>query len=645
MAKYYITTAIDYVNSRPHIGHAYEKILADFLARWHRQRGDDTFYLTGTDENAEKNEQAAKEVGIPVKEFVDNNSKIFEELCKKLNLSNDFFIRTTTPKHFDVSKDIFKKVFDKGDIYKGTYEGFYCIGCEEFLTETQLVGGKCPEHNKVPQLLKEDSYFFKMSKYEKQIIKLLETKGFVQPEHWRNEVLARVKQDGLKDISVSRVDRDWGIPVPIDDKHKIYVWFDALINYLSGIDYPDGETFKKFWPANAHVIGKGINWFHSVIWPSMLLSAGIKVPESVLVHGYITLDGKKMSKSSGATVDPIALVDDYGADALRYYLLREIPFGADGDFTEQGLITRYNNELANDLGNLVKRITTLVGRSFAGNLSKSGKDALQLQKELTKADVLIDSNDLNGAIDIVWKSLVSINVYITKEEPWKITDEEKLKEVLYNVLEGIRFVCSYLYPLIPQSVDTIRRQLGFELLPFFKLKWGEANYAITASDVLFPKIELKEEEKFLANLKVGKIIGAEEHPDADKLMVLQVDLGAEKRQIVAGVRGHYAKDELLGKHIVVVSNLKFAKLRGKESQGMLLAASDPDDKKIVLVSASKSKPGDVVQAGPLKNNTDQITIDEFFDTIKLVVKDHKVVANGVVLKSEVEELSINGEDG
>tara|TARA_B100000315_G_C14555459_1_gene577891 strand:- start:44 stop:1993 length:1950 start_codon:yes stop_codon:yes gene_type:complete len=645
MGKFYITTAIDYVNSRPHIGHAYEKIIADFIARWHRKRGDDVFFLTGSDENAEKNEEAAKEVGIDVKKLVDQNSKIFKELCSKLSISNDDFIRTTVKKHFDVSQSIFQTVYDKKEIKKGEYSGFYCVGCEAYLTEAQLVDGKCVEHDKKPKVLKEESYFFSMSNYKDKIQKLLED-GLVKPEHWRNEVLQRVKEEGLKDLSVSRVNRTWGIDVPFDKKHKIYVWFDALINYLSGIDYPDGKKYKKYWPADVHVIGKGINWFHSVIWPSMLLAAGIPTPKTVLVHGYVNLKGKKMSKSVGTVVDPLQLADDYSADALRYFLLREIPFGADGDFSEEALVTRYNNELANDLGNLVKRISTLVKRNTDGYLDGKGKiDEIKALDELKKSDAFIDSFELNTAIDHVWKVVVSINSYLNKKEPWKVKDKKALENILYNVLEALRFSCSYLEPLIPETCERIGKDLSFEIKNFENLKFGDSSFEVVNDEVIFPKFEIKEKDQFILNLKVGKVLKAEEHPDADKLLVMQVDLGSEKRQIVAGIKGHYTAEELVGKNIVIVTNLKYAKLRGKESQGMLLAACGKDEKNIIIVEAPNSKPGDVVSLEGKENSKEEVSFDQFLDKTNMVVKDKKVTVDGVSLKSGTEELVVDGEDG
>ncbi len=642
--KFYITTAIDYVNARPHLGHAYEKILADFLARWHRKRGDDVFFLTGTDENAQKNEQAAKVAGVPVREFVDKNAAIFKELCEKLHVSYDHFIRTTEPGHFKVSQDIFQKVFDKGDIYKGAYEGSYCVGCEAFLTEKELVNGKCPEHGKQPELLKEENYFFKLSKYQDRILKLVQKKGFIQPEHWRNEVIMRLKSEALKDLSVSRVNLQWGIDVPFDTKHKIYVWFDALINYVSGLDYPAGKNYKKFWPADAHLIGKGINWFHSVIWPAMLLSAKIPLPKTILVHGYVNLEGKKMSKTLGTMVDPLALAASYGPDALRYYLLREIPFGSDGDFSEEAIVQRYNNELANDLGNLIQRSSVLVKKNFSGALTAKGKDGIKLLSSLKKADKLVTSYNINDALDIVWKAVAGINAYINKNEPWKVSDREKLQEILYTVLENIRITVSYLEPAIPEAAAKIARQLGFEIKNFAELKFGEGTFTVAEAEVLFPKISCQKQELFPLNLKIGCVIKAEPHPDAEKLLVLQVDLGTEKRQLVAGLKQHYTPEELVGRNIVVVTNLRPAKLRGIESNGMLLAA-DSGNGRIAAVSAPGSKAGDPVFVEGKENNTAQITIDEFFDSVSLVVKDKKVFAAGQPLRTGKEELSVDAEDG
>jgi methionyl-tRNA synthetase len=460
--KFYLTTAIDYVNARPHLGHAYEKICSDVIARWHRLRGDDTFFLTGTDENAQKNEQAAKKAKKDTKTFVEENTKVFKELCEKFNISNDYFIRTTQPLHFRVSQDIIQKAFDKGDIYKGYYEGYYCTGCEAFLTEKDLDHDKCPEHGTKPEWIKEENYFFKMSKYQSEIEKLLSKKGFVLPDYRRIEMLNRIKEEGLKDLSVSRVNLDWGIPVPFDKKHKIYVWFDALINYVSALDPPNGEKYKKYWPADVHVIGKGINWFHTVIWPTMLLSAGIPLPKSVYVHGYVNIKGKKLSKTTGVVVDPIDLAEKYGADAIRYFLIRDIPFGGDGDFSEEALKERINGELLSDLGNLASRVLTLAERT----------DKIEGTAELEK--------NLNFFIR-------SVNKYINQYEPWKLQGQ-KFSNVLYNLVESLRVISILIEPFIPETADKINKQLGIRAGSVKDLKFRKFTGKIQKGEHLFKKI-------------------------------------------------------------------------------------------------------------------------------------------------------------
>jgi methionyl-tRNA synthetase len=462
LEKFYITTAIDYVNAKPHIGHAYEKVIADIIARWQRLSGKEVFFLTGTDENAQKNFQAAKEAKIPTKEFVDKNVKFFKGLCKTLNISNDYFIRTTEDRHIRISRDIFKKVFEKGDIYKGMYEGLYCEGCESYLTEKDLVNGKCPEHQKPPKPLREDAYFFKMSKYKDRVLKLLESPGFVMPKEKRNEMLSRIKSDDLKDLCVSRNNLDWGIDVPIDKDHKIYVWFDALINYVSAIDYPDGDKFREFWPANVHLIGKGINWFHSVIWPAMLISADIKPPSTILVHGYLTVNGEKISKSLGNTIDPIEFVEKYGSDPIRYMFAREIPMGEDGDFSEQTLKNRLNNELANDLGNLLSRVITLIEKSASGQIHAGDIDTdIEKALNLKNIEKYMDVFELHTALAEIWGFIRACNRYINKKEPWKL-DGKKLRDVLYTLTDSLRIISILISPFIPDTSGKINEQLGIK---------------------------------------------------------------------------------------------------------------------------------------------------------------------------------------
>tara|TARA_B100000315_G_scaffold104377_1_gene95674 strand:+ start:24797 stop:26269 length:1473 start_codon:yes stop_codon:yes gene_type:complete len=490
MKKFYITTAIDYVNGDPHIGHAYEKILADVLARWHYLKGDDVFFLTGTDDNAQKNQEAAKKAGKNTKEFIDENAKKFEELCNDLNIKYNYFIRTTESRHEKVSKEIFKIVYDKREIYKGSYEGLYCTGCEAFLTERELVDGKCPEHDEKPKKLKEESYFFKLSKYRNELIKLIESKDFLLPKEKKNEILSRLKDEELKDLSVSRINKEWGIKTPIDNNHVIYVWFDALINYVSGLDYPNGKNYKKYWPADVHLIGKGINWFHSVIWPAMLISSGIKLPKTILVHGYLTVNGNKIGKSLGNVVSPKFFIDKYGVDQLRYYLIREIPFGQDGDVSEEVLKNRTNNELANELGNLVSRVLTLTDKYFNGKIKGSiFNKELKTKLNLKKIESHIDKFELHNAISEIFRFISECNKYVNKEKLWEL-EGKKLEKHLYNLLESLRIISILIYPFIPNTSEKINTQLNVKqgLLKDCKFRLIKS-YSTKKGEILFKKIK------------------------------------------------------------------------------------------------------------------------------------------------------------
>lgn len=470
--KFYITTAIFYVNAAPHLGHAYEKICADVLARWHKLKGEDVYFLTGTDENAQKNVQAAKQAGIPIKQFVDLNSKKFKELCKILNISNNDFIRTTELRHKKVAQKIFNDLYKKGDIYKGKYKGLYCVGCEAYLTEKDLVDGKCPEHGKAPELIEEEAYFFKLSKYTAKVKALLK-KGFVVPDYRGKEVLNRV-EEGLKDLCVSRVNKEWGIKVPFDEKHTIYVWLDALVNYISG--------GKKYWPADVHLIGKGINWFHSVIWPAILISAGYKLPKTVLVHGYVNVKGKKLSKSLGKTIDPVELVKKYSTDGLRYFLIREIVFGEDGDFSEKALKARVNGELVNELGNLVNRSLSLAAK-FKGKIS--GKQELKV--DVSKIEKFMKNYELHRAIEEIFGFVREVNKYINDKEPWKLKDKE-LGNVLYNLVESIRIISILISAFIPETSLKINKQLGIKAGNLKECKFGKFKGKIKKGEYLFKRV-------------------------------------------------------------------------------------------------------------------------------------------------------------
>ncbi len=677
---FYITTAIDYPNSLPHVGHAYEKIIADALVRWHRLKGENVYFLTGTDENAQKIEQAAKEAGKDVKAFVDENSKYFRELCKKLNISNNDFIRTTEERHKKIAQLLFKKVYGKGDIYKGLYEGLYCYGCEAYYTEKDLADGKCPEHKKEAVRLREESYFFKLSKYEDKIRKHIEENPeFIQPEANRNEILQRLKE-GLKDLSCSRKTTKWGIPLPTDKSHVIYVWFDALANYITALGYPEGEKYKKYWPADVHIIGRNIAWFHTVIWGSILLSAGIPLPKKIHCHGFLTINGEKISKSLGNVIDPIYLADKYGVDALRYFLLREIPAGADGDFSEKELIERVNADLADALGNLLQRTLTLIEKHFNGIIPKPAEfndadEALVKASDIFKeANQLMQGCEWHRALEKIWDFIKKCNKYITGQEPWKLQEntnspsselvglksgglkpavlntplfnKKRLATVLYVLVECLRIISIYTYPFVPETAENLAKQLGQKLGSFKDIKFRKTTEGKTEkAEVLFKKIEKAkaQEEPFARlNLKVAKILDAKPHPNADKLYVLEIDLGAEKRTLVAGIREHYPADELVGKNIVVLTNLKPAKIRNVESRGMLLAAEK--DGKLAVLEAPNSEPGEQVFVEGINHHTAQIEIGDFAKA-NLTTKNKKVIYNGKPLKTSTEQVTVDIEDG
>jgi len=469
--KFYITTAIDYVNGRPHIGHAFEKSIADALARWNKLKGKKVWFLTGTDENASKNDKAAKEAGEDTQKFVDKNSKIFIELCKKLNFAYDRFIRTTDKDHKKKAREIFQKVFDNGEIYKGKYEGSYCVGCERFIVERELVRGVCPEHGKKPDWISEDAYFFKLSKYKNKIIKFVE--NYIVPESRKKEILTRLKGDELRDLCVSRTNLDWGIDSPIDKDFKIYVWFDALINYLTG-----AGVNEEYWPADVHVIGKDINWFHSVIWPGILFSTKRKLPGKLLVHGFLNLKGEKMSKSTGNVMDPLELAEKYGSDSVRYSLLKCSVF-EDSDYSEEILITRHNNELANKLGNLVSRVSSLAEKN---GLQKT-ENKLFKKLKLKKIEKLIDNFELDKALNEIFAFVDICNEYVQKKKPWETGD----KKVIYELVDSIKAIAILLWPFIPETSEKIAVQFGFKIY-YKNIRIPIAVNKIKKGNILFTKI-------------------------------------------------------------------------------------------------------------------------------------------------------------
>jgi methionyl-tRNA synthetase len=595
--KFYITTAIDYVNAKPHIGHAFEKVLADALARWHRLNGEDVFFLTGVDENAQKNVEAAQKLGIPTKEFIDKNTALFLELCNKSNTSYNDFIRTTAKEHALVVQKIVKKILDKGDIYKGEYEGLYCTGCETYYTEKDLQDGKCPEHNREPELRKEEAYFFKLSKYKKDLLKIVP--NYVVPESKKNEMIERVKGE-LNDVCVSRKGAKWGIDFPEDKDFKIWVWIDALINYVSGLK----DKEKKYWPADVHVIGKGINWFHSVIWPALLLSAEYKLPKKLLVHGYLNLGGQKMSKSLGNVIDPIELISKYGSDSVRYSLLKCSVF-EDSDYSEKILIERHNNELANKLGNLISRFSALAETYGIKKTENKLLKKLKL-KEIKKN---MEDYELDKALNLIFSFIDECNLYVQSNKIWETGDSKKL----FELADSIKAISILLYPFLPETSEKVSKILGF------KIDWKEIGRPLKVSkikkaEILFKKIEIKETSREQninkpqenrkiegvttmseinygdwekLDLRVGKILKVEEIEGADKLYKLEIDIGSEKRIVCAGIKKFYKKEDLKNKKVILFTNLAPRMMRGIESNGMVLAAVSKDDSRVSLIEPGK----------------------------------------------------------
>ncbi len=643
---FYITTPIYYPSAKLHIGHCYTTVAADTMTRYKKMRGYDAYFLTGSDEHGQKIERSAAAAGMEPLKYVDGIIENFQELWKKFDIDYSDFIRTTQPRHEEVVAEVFKKLQDQGDIYLGSYEGHYCVSCETFYTETQIKEseGKCPDCGGPLDTVKEESYFFKMDKYADRLLRYIEENpDFIQPVSRRNEMVNFIKQ-GLEDLSISRTTFTWGIPVPNDPKHVIYVWLDALTNYISALGYTKGdERFEKYWPADVHLVGKDIVRFHTIIWPIMLMALDLPLPKKVFAHGWILVNEGKMSKSKGNVVDPVVLADKYSTDALRYFLLREFIFGTDGNYSEDILINRINIDLANDFGNLLSRTTAMITK-FQDGIIEGPQEKTEFDDELLElfqtvpnemADYM-EKLEFHNALAAIWKIVGKANKYIDEAAPWALNkngEKAKLATVLYNMAEALRFSSILLTPFMPNTPVKVWTQLGLsnmtELHTWDSLEYGKipAGTKIDRGEPIFPRLELpkddsvdeekarkeaekaakkakKEAEKAArkaqkeaetapkpeitiddfakVELRVATVLTAEKVENADKLLKLRIKVGEEERTLVAGVALHYAPEELVGKNVVVVFNLKPAKLRGIESQGMVLAASDDDGNLQVL---------------------------------------------------------------
>ena len=614
---YYITTPIYYPSDNFHIGHCYTTVIADALARYKRLKGYDVFFLTGSDEHGQKIEERAKKKGCTPKEFVDPIIDNAKDLWKSLDISYNKFIRTTDSEHVECVQKVFKQLYDQGDIYKGTYEGWYCTPCESFWTESQLKDGKCPDCGREVKLTKENAYFLKLSKYQKQLEEYLEGhKDLMQPVTRYNEMYNNFLKPGLKDLCVSRSSVKWGIPVTFDPEQTVYVWVDALTNYISALGYKsdDESLFEKYWPADLHLVGKEIFRFHTIIWPIMLIALGLPLPKKVYGHGWLTMGGDKISKSKGNFKDPRLFIKDYGVDTIRYFLLSEVPFGSDGNFSELLMVERRNSDLCNVLGNLVNRTISMANKYFGGKVSKIS-NITELDNEVINylnsmdkdVDEKLESLNAPAALTDIFSRLNRLNKYIDETEPWKLAkleEKSRLNDVLYVILDGIRLCAIELEAFIPATSKKIYEQINVNDASFENNTIGYVeSYQVTEKpEILFARIDEKElKEKLEAKeiehlpeisiddfakmeMVVGEVLESKKHEKADKLLVSKVDIGGEVRQIVSGIAEHVDPNEFVGKKVVVLANLKPVKIRGVESQGMIICAEN--EGKIEVVTSS-----------------------------------------------------------
>src|SRR5690625_4118263 len=643
---FYLTTPIYYPSGDLHIGHAYTTVAGDAIARYKRMRGFDVMYLTGTDEHGQKIEQAAEEAGKSPQVYLDDIVSDIQQLWEKLKITNDDFIRTTEERHKKVVKQIFSRLLEQGDIYLDEYEGWYCISCEAFFTEYQLVDGRCADCGKTVEKVKEESYFFKMSKYADRLIQFYEDNpSFIQPESRKNEMLNNFLKPGLEDLAVSRTTFDWGIKVPDNPKHVVYVWIDALTNYITALGYgsDDDGKFKKYWPADVHLMAKEIVRFHSIYWPIILMALDIPLPKQVFAHGWILMKDGKMSKSKGNVIDPVSLIDRYGLDALRYYLLREVPFGQDGVFTPEGFVERINFDLANDLGNLLNRTVSMIQQYFAGEIPayKSSVTTYDEQLEavvketVTKVEDALDHMQFSVALASIWQLVNRTNKYIDETEPWVLARDENKKELLSYVMaqlvETLRKIAIMLQPFLTEAPEKIFQQLS--IIKESQQTWDslyeqhavKEGVRVQKGKPLFPRLDVEEEVKAIQemmqktakassisaqeeekaqisfdefskmDLRVAEVLEAEKVKNTDKLIKMQLDIGTKQIQVISGIAEYYEPKELVGKKVICVTNLKPTKLRGELSEGMVLSGEDDEGRLVLATVEAKLPNGSVVK--------------------------------------------------